>query len=83
MATATLSPAVPDGTEQSPSVPASPERVLRHREYRCTSCGHAMRVYGLGRHRVYFNTFESPPDDVVMNGVCPQCGAELPGKNAS
>lgn len=50
-------------------------------EYRC-ECGHGLRVFGLGRHRVYFEPANSGPDDPVMNRVCPACGRGLPGKNA-
>ncbi len=48
--------------------------------YRC-SCGHVLRVSGLGRHRVYFELTDERLDDPVMNGVCPACQCGLPGKN--
>jgi len=48
--------------------------------YRC-ECGHALRVFGSGRHRVYFEPGNVRLDDPVMNDACPQCGLALPGKN--
>jgi ribosomal protein S27AE len=51
------------------------------REYRCPECGHALRVFGVGRHRVYFEFGDARLDDPVMNRVCPRCGHGLPGKN--
>jgi len=48
--------------------------------YHC-SCGHALRVFGGGRHRVYFEPGNLELDDPVMNRACPQCGHSLPGKN--
>ena len=48
--------------------------------YRC-SCGHELRVFGGGRHRVYFEPADARLDDPVMNRVCPACGCGLPGKN--
>jgi hypothetical protein len=49
------------------------------REYRC-ECGHTMRFFGSGRHRVYFELTNTKLDDPVMDRLCPQCGRELPGK---
>jgi hypothetical protein len=49
--------------------------------YRC-ECRHVLRVYGGGRHRVYFEPDDVRFDDPVMNGACPQCGRGLPGKDA-
>jgi hypothetical protein len=51
----------------------------RRAEYRC-QCGHALRVSGGGRHRVYFEPANTRLDDPVMNRVCPDCGRGLPGK---
>jgi hypothetical protein len=50
--------------------------------YRC-ACGHRLRVFGGGRHRIYFEPANLLLDDPVMNGVCPNCGRGLPGKSAS
>ncbi len=52
----------------------------RRPEYRC-ECGHVLRVFGGGRHRVYFQPGNAQLDDSVMNRVCPQCETGLPGKN--
>ena len=52
----------------------------RRAEYRC-ECGHVLRVFGGGRHRVYFEPENTQLDDPVMNRVCPECGHGLPGKN--
>jgi hypothetical protein len=49
--------------------------------YSCPGCGHALRVSGLGRHRVYFEVTDERLYDPVMNRVCPACGDGLPGKN--
>jgi hypothetical protein len=53
-----------------------PERTA----YRC-SCGHALRVFGGGRHRVYFEPGSARLDDPVLSRLCPGCGRALPGKN--
>jgi hypothetical protein len=50
-------------------------------EYRC-QCGNVLRVFGLGRHRIYFPMANARLDEPVMDGRCPQCGRGLPGKNA-
>ena len=50
-------------------------------QYRC-ECGHLLRVFGGGRHRVYFEPTNARLDDPVMDRACPQCGRGLPGKNA-
>jgi hypothetical protein len=56
--------------------------VDRRGEYRC-ECGNVLRVFGSGRHRVYFEPGNTALDDPVMNGACPSCGRELPGKSRS
>jgi hypothetical protein len=56
--------------------PASSQR----REYRC-ECGHVLRVFGGGRHRVYFEPANVALDDPVMDRACPGCGRWLPGKD--
>lgn len=67
---------------------APPERSARSEQtdrepvYRC-GCGHVLKVFGGGRHRVYFELGDSRLDDPVMNRVCPACGRGLPGKNGS
>jgi len=50
--------------------------------YGC-ACGHQLRVFGGGRHRIYFDLANLSLDEPVMNGVCPNCGRGLPGKSAS
>jgi rubredoxin len=47
--------------------------------WRC-NCGHALREFGGGRHRVYFEP-GAQSEDPVLNRVCPACGRPLPGKN--
>jgi len=54
--------------------------VDRRDEYRC-GCGHVLRVFGGGRHRVYFEPSNTQLDDPVMNRACPACARGLPGKN--
>jgi DNA-directed RNA polymerase subunit RPC12/RpoP len=51
------------------------------RTYSCPECEHVLRVFGGGRHRVYFETDNKRLDDPVMNRVCPACGHGLLGKN--
>jgi len=53
-----------------------------HGERHC-ECGHVLRVFGLGRHRVYFERGDAQLDNPVMDRACPQCGRGLPGKNRS
>ncbi len=48
--------------------------------YACVECGHLMRVFGGGRHRVYFEPDNTALDDPIMDGKCPECGHGLPGK---
>lgn len=60
---------------EAPPVAGIPDR---RGEHRC-ECGHVLRVFGGGRHRVYFEPGNTPLDDPVMNGACPQCGRGLPG----
>jgi hypothetical protein len=55
--------------------------VDRRGEYRC-ECGHVLRVFGGGRHRVFFEPTNASLHDPVMNGSCSGCGRGLPGKNA-
>jgi hypothetical protein len=61
---------------EQPPVAGIPDR---RGEYRC-ECGHVLRVFGGGRHRVYFEPRNAPLNDPVMNRVCPECGRGLPGK---
>jgi hypothetical protein len=51
-------------------------------EYRCT-CGYRLRVFGLGRHHVYFEPGSSRLADPLIAHTCPQCGRGLPGSNRS
>jgi hypothetical protein len=51
-------------------------------DYRC-DCINFLGVFGSGRHRVYFEPGNTALDDPVMNGACPSCGRELPGKSRS
>ncbi len=48
--------------------------------YRC-QCGHVLRTFGGGRHRVYFELSDTGSEDPVMNRACPACGHGLPGKS--
>ena len=94
MATATQTAPAPPGGRHDDAARASlgvvvaaparsldPERVDRadRSVYRC-DCGHALRVFGGGRHRVYFELDTARLDDPVMNRVCPGCWHALPGK---
>jgi DNA-directed RNA polymerase subunit RPC12/RpoP len=55
----------------------------RGRLYSCPQCGHRLQVFGLGRHRVYFEPENAGLDDPVMDHACPVCGHALPGSNRS
>ena len=63
-----------------PEEPRISATVDRRGEYRC-ECGNVLRVFGGGRHRVYFDAGNTQLDDPVMNRDCPACGRGLPGKN--
>jgi hypothetical protein len=65
-----------------PERSAHSEQTDRGPVYRC-GCGHVLKVFGGGRHRVYFELGDSRFDDPVMNRVCPACGCGLAGKNGS
>ena len=58
------------------------DRVEQEQRYRCVS-QHELRVFGRGRHRVYFaisdTTFAAP----VMSGARPGCRRPLPGKRGT
>jgi hypothetical protein len=56
------------------------EQPERESAYRC-ECGHVLRVFGGGRHRVYFELRDERLDDPVMNRICPACERGLPGKD--
>ena len=45
-------------------------------ERRC-ECGHLLHVYGIARHRIYFEPANVALDDPVMDHRCPGCGREL------
>ena len=51
--------------------------------YGCPECEHGLRVFGRGRHRVYFQLADDRLDEPVMNRVCPGCGCGLPGKSTT
>jgi predicted RNA-binding Zn-ribbon protein involved in translation (DUF1610 family) len=73
MASATL---IAPAERLAPSREPDPRRT-----YSCRECGHVLRLSGLGRHCVYFELDDVRSSDPVMNGVCPECGEGLPGKN--
>jgi hypothetical protein len=74
MATATESLLLEDVGEDGPQG--------RRGDYRC-ECGHQLRVFGGGRHTVYFGPDDAKLDDPVMDRRCPACGRGLAGKNQS
>jgi len=65
---------------EEPADPPVSEAPARRGEYRC-ECGHILRVFGSGRHRIYFEPGNVAVGDPVTNRVCSQCGRGLPGKN--
>ena len=66
-----------------PQEPMPAHRRHRAREYVCVQCGHVLAMSGGGRHRVYFEPDDERRVDPVMDGLCPECGHALPGKNSS
>jgi hypothetical protein len=48
--------------------------------YRCL-CQHVFQVFGLGRHRRYYELADRGWEHPVMGRVCPSCQRRLPGKN--
>ncbi len=68
----------------APLASVTPTRRPNPRQvYSCPECDHALRVFGGGRHRVYFELGDERLDEPVMTGACPACGQGLPGKNAT
>ena len=48
--------------------------------YHCP-CQHVFQVFGLGRHRRYYELGDRGWEHPVMGRVCPACQRRLPGKN--
>lgn len=48
--------------------------------YRCP-CEHVFQVFGLGRHRRYYELADRDWECPVMERACPYCQHRLPGKN--
>lgn len=48
--------------------------------YRCL-CQHVFQVFGLGRHRRFYEFADVGRERPVMGRVCPSCQRRLPGKN--
>ncbi len=67
-------------TDVEPTAPSLVVGGPTQREYHC-DCGNRLRVWGLGRHRVYFETAPDRLGQPVIDRACPQCGRGLPGKN--
>ena len=68
----------------APVEPVAPSRRPDSRQvYSCPDCAHGLRVFGRGRHRVYFELDDDRSRQPVMNGACPVCGHSLPGKTAT
>ncbi len=74
---ATVAPAAPEVTSETP---AATQVADKRGDYTCPQCGHFMRVFGGGRHRIYFERDNAKLDDPIMDGKCPKCGFGLPGK---
>jgi predicted RNA-binding Zn-ribbon protein involved in translation (DUF1610 family) len=70
----------PVTAEHASATPAATPRAEPRGDYTCPRCGHFMRVFGGGRHRIYFERDNAKLDDPIMDGVCPKCGLGLPGK---
>jgi hypothetical protein len=48
--------------------------------YRCP-CQHVFQVFGLGRHRRYYELADLDWHSPLMGRACPSCQRRLPGKN--
>jgi predicted RNA-binding Zn-ribbon protein involved in translation (DUF1610 family) len=63
--------------------PESAAKELHSRSlYRCAACGHELRVFGGGRHRIYFPVENLRLDDPIMTHCCPDCGRSLPSTDS-
>jgi hypothetical protein len=71
--------------EAMPSAPTGdePPKVIDARSakrYQCP-CQHVFQVFGLDRHRRYYELADLGWEHPVMGRVCPACQRRLPGKN--
>ena len=71
MATATLT-AIAEPPAPDAGVPAD------RGTYTCPECGHVLRVFGRGRHRVFFEPADTGFGRPVMDRACPACGHGIP-----
>ena len=53
------------------------------RTYDCPRCSHELRVFGRGRHRIYFELDAEQLNAPMMDNACPECGHALPGKTGA
>jgi predicted RNA-binding Zn-ribbon protein involved in translation (DUF1610 family) len=67
----------------APESSSPPPQPRRGREYACVECGHVLAMSGGGRHRVYFEPDDERRVNPVMDGLCPECGHGLPGRNST
>jgi hypothetical protein len=65
-------PLVPTGDELTHLIAAPSAE-----HYRCL-CRHVFQVFGLGRHRRYYELADRGLQRPVMERVCPSCQRELP-----
>lgn len=79
-AAGSLAIGVPDGDGEQPDRIGA--ELARGHSYTC-ECGRVLRVFGGGRHQVYFELRDALLDNPVMDGACPACEQALPGKNAA
>jgi hypothetical protein len=75
------------GSFQAGAVPSAPDRdeVMKvtarpGARYRCP-CEQVFQVFGLGRHRHYYELADRGRERAVLGRVCPSCERGLPGKN--
>jgi hypothetical protein len=47
----------------------------------CCPCQHVFQVFGLGRHRRYYELADLGWHSPLMGRACPTCQRRLPGKN--
>jgi len=78
LAMATATKRIPAGHAEL-SQPAVPALTAARGEYHC-ECGHTLRAFGLGRHRLYYEPGDTRLNNPVMNRACPECGRGLQHK---
>jgi hypothetical protein len=67
-------------TADDGNAPEHTPATLRAEQCHCL-CGHAFQVFGLGRHRRYYELADLDWRDPLMTRVCPSCQCPLPAES--